>query len=255
MRYWLDASDKVRMVTLIIWLEEMSRYNADNPLGGLLEYLEGLNMPIACSPLHDRDTYSAEDVRKWVRRNIDPDTGEVREDKLDFMPKVGDRKKAHVHVIIESKNPLPVDAENGMSWCGMFRDYYLDLKHSRFERVANPDAMKRYLCHLDDTTKFRYDVCDVHTFGGIKMGALLREDDFAKINTFNCCLQHAIDKKLRYYFQLLRWAYETGNYEYISCVKGNVSAFSNYFSSQRQAREDLAKAKRAKEMKEQNGEG
>lgn len=250
MKYWLESTDKQRLVTLIIWLEEMSGYNADNPYGGLLEYVQGLNIAAAVSPLHDQDTYTAEDVRKWIRRNIDPDTGEVREDKLDFLPKVGDRKKAHAHIIIESKNPLIVQTndETKLSWCAYFKDYGLDLQANRFQRVVNPDSAKRYLCHLDDEDKHLYNVLEVHTFGGIKMGALLRDDEFAKINAYNFCLQTAIEKKFRYYFQLVRWAHDTGNPDFIGSVKGNTSAFNNYFNSLRQAQADQAAARKKKEQ-------
>lgn len=253
MNLMLQPDEKVRMVTCIIWLEEMSHYNADNPLGGLLEYLEGLCMPIACSPLHDQDTYDAEDVRKWIRRHIDPKTGEVDEKFLDAMPKVGDQKKAHVHIIFESKSPLPAVAEPGkQSWTNVFVDYGLKLECYRFERVPHPDSLKRYLCHLDSVDKHRYPVLDIHTFGGIKMGCLLRTDDFVKENTFMFCMNYAIDNKYRYYSQLLHWALKQGDYEVLGCVRGNASTFVSYFNSQRQMREDAAKAKKAKQAAKQS---
>lgn len=240
--FMLQPGEKSRVVTVIIWLEEMAHYNADNPYGGLLQYLEGLRMPIACSPLHSLDEYDAEDVRKFIRRNIDPETGEVRAD-LDYIPRVGDKKKAHAHLILESKNPLLPE-----SWCSLFRDYGLDLKRTRFERVPHPDTLKRYLCHLDNPDKHRYPVLEIHCFGGIKMGALLRQDDFAKENAFMFCMNYAIDNNLRYYSQLLHWALKQGDYEILGCVRGNSATFSAYFASQRQMREDAARVKKARQL-------
>lgn len=233
----IHDGEQVRIVQIIVWYDEMVRYNADHPYESLVGYLGGLHMPIACSPLHQNDLYDEEDVRDWCRRH-DVCLGESPE-----QPHVGDRKKAHAHVIFESKA-----GRTNSWWCDLLRDFIPEIKKSRWQKVLHPDTAKRYLAHLDSPEKAQYSALDIHSFGGIKMGCLLREEEFVKINSFLYVLNYIDDNRIRYYHNVLRWARDTGDYEIISCVIGRTPAICKYLDSIREAiaakkkREDAQKA-------------
>lgn len=240
-RYFLEDGEKVRIVTVIIWYNEMCDYDSDNPYGALLAYCDSLHMPIAVSPLHDKDTYDEEDVRAWCRRH-DVCLGESPE-----QPKVGQKKKAHVHVIIESKG-----ARDWSFYGDLFAEYCerLNVRH-RWQKVLHPDSAKRYLCHLDNEDKAKYEPMSIHGFGGIKLQALLRDEEFVKLNAYMYVLNYIDDNKVAYYHQILRWARSTGDYEIVSCVIGRTPSIIAYISSIKQEKQD--KEARKKKIMEGGG--
>ena len=222
----LKEGEKARNVWCILWMEDLERLYPDNPYGALLQYLEGLKIPCAVSPIHDNDVYSPEDVANWCRRHIDPDTGEVREDSVSLTPRVGDPKKAHVHLYIEYKNPV-----TRMYLSDEIMAEFIEIKHNRWERVIHPDTAKCYLCHKGYPDKYQYPATGIHSFGAIKMECLLRTDEFAKVNTFIAVQEYCIDNNIKHYHVLVRWAMGTGDYQVISCVIGRASHFAYYFRS------------------------
>lgn len=226
--YMLKAGEKARIVWVIVWLEDIERlYSDKDPYAVILDYMQSLHQPCAVSPVHDKDTYSVEDVRNWTRRHIDPDTGEVKEECRDTMPVVGQPKKAHVHIYLEFKNPV------GPDYLSKHMKDLLPIKENRWERVIYPDSAKRYLAHMDEqeSGKYRYACTDIHSFGGVKMDCLLREDDFIKVNTLIACQSYIEDNHVRHYHVLARWAFSTGDYMIIACVTGRAAYFANFFRS------------------------
>lgn len=236
----LQPGEKARNVWVIVWLEDLERLYPENPYGELLSYLSGLHIPCACSPLHTKDTYDEEDVKKWRRRHIDKETGEVAEDCVGSMPNVGDHKKGHAHVYFEFPNPV------GREYLSdKVMGELLPIRYNAWERVIHPDTAKRYLCHMDDPDKYRYPITEIHCFGDIKMAALLRPDEFTKINTLIACQNYIEENKVRHYHKLVNWAKRTGDYELISCVAGRASHFVSYFrsiSDEKREREEARKA-------------
>lgn len=228
----LKPDEKARIIWGRIWMEDLERLYPDNPYGVLLEYLSGLKTSCACSPIHDRDEYTAQDVRDWCRRHIDPDTGEVREDDVKLMPRVGDSKKAHVHVLFEFKNPVTP------AYLSKRLEGLIKIAPNRWERVLHPDAAKMYLAHKGFEDKYQYSPMEIHSFGAIKMACLLRQDDFAKANDLITVMHYIADNNVNHYHVLADWAIKTGDYGIIACVTGRASHFAYYFRSKSDMRRE-----------------
>jgi hypothetical protein len=75
----------------------------------------------------------------------------------DFDIETGELKKAHYHVIMSFKTP------RNLKTIINYFSAYEQFKPNSFERIRNINGAKRYLIHLDDGDKHRYDVSEVHT--------------------------------------------------------------------------------------------
>lgn len=91
------------------------------------------------SPLHDKD--------------VEP-TGEV--------------KKAHYHVVLSFKNPCSFDKAKEV-----FQAINAVVPPESQCKVKDFKQMARYLCHLDQPNKHRYDVSDVVSIGAIDYAAFV----------------------------------------------------------------------------------
>ena len=165
------GTEKARNVTATIYAEDISSY------GALLEYLDGLHIPCALSPLHDADTFTERDIKKWVTRHTDKESGEVAKDAiLAGMPTVGQHKKSHYHVLL--RYPGPVDAQR----CSNDFADLVTIRPQAWQKVGNVDSMLRYFAHLDSPEKTRYNALDIKGFGGIDLSALLRTSKVSNIS-------------------------------------------------------------------------
>ena len=71
----------------------------------------------------------------------------------------GTDKKAHYHVLIMFENPRSLAAVSRLAVrCGAVNGFVEPLK--------NAVAYARYLCHMDNPNKYRYESCEVTSFGG-----------------------------------------------------------------------------------------
>lgn len=71
----------------------------------------------------------------------------------------GTDKKAHYHVLIMFENPRSLTAVSRLAKrCGAVNGFVEPLK--------NAVAYARYLCHMDNPNKYRYESCEVTSFGG-----------------------------------------------------------------------------------------
>ena len=68
---------KARNVMFLAYLKDWGK-----TYGQLLEYLDDLHMPCACSPVHDSDTFTENDVKNWVERHLDKETGEIAKEAI-----------------------------------------------------------------------------------------------------------------------------------------------------------------------------
>ena len=75
----------------------------------------------------------------------------------DFDIETGELKKAHYHVIMSFKTPRKLRTITN------YFSAYEQFKPNSFERIRNITGAKRYLIHLDDGDKHRYDVSEVVT--------------------------------------------------------------------------------------------
>lgn len=104
-----------------------------------LEILSEQLVESLVSPLHDKD--------------VEP-TGEL--------------KKAHYHVVLSYSNPTTYEKA-----CEVFSMIKAVVPPERDSRVKDFRQMARYLCHLDQPNKHRYNTCDVISFGAIEYEALV----------------------------------------------------------------------------------
>lgn len=238
------GTGKARNVTVIIWLEELEKVGSN--YWGFVGFLQGLNIQAVVSPLHDSDAYTAEDVRKWVKRKesevgiekmYDAETGELLPIWSDVMPKVGDAKKAHVHVLLKFAGVRTAEYLSGL-----FADFGLEIGVWRWQKVEHLEAMIRYFAHMDQPDKHEYAPMDIIGFGGIDLSCVTHQDANSRIRTLMRVQKHIEDHKIRSYHVLSSWAFATRDSDVISCVCGRSSHFIGYFRSVRD--DELAKKAR-----------
>lgn len=242
----LLGDGKARNVACIIWLEELQALK----LGywDLAGYLQSLAVPIVISPLHDRDRYTPEDVRKWLRRNpdvYDEETGEIAPENVDRVPKVNDAKKAHIHVMVRAAGP-----KCAADFSALFEDLGLNIASHRWEKVEHVESMIRYFAHLDQPDKARYSAFDVLGFGGIDLSCLLKTDVNSKVKVL-CEVQELVLKNgIKYFHELSHMAFKTKDLDYINCVTGRSGYWIGYFNSVNN--KEIAAHKKRKEVAENN---
>lgn len=120
---------KARAFAFLIYPESWPTWRHD---------LSGLHMPVVVSPLHDRDVWTDEDELN------DPEHV------------AGTAKKPHRHAIISWGNATTIRAALNM----------LDPWVKYVEPVGSYSGYCRYLLHLDDEDKARYDATDVVCLSG-----------------------------------------------------------------------------------------
>lgn len=138
-----DSDQKRRAFTFVVWPESTD-------MAALFQAFQNLHVPIAVSPLHDRD-----------------------------MTDDNELKKPHYHVVIRFPNPRyldPVRSAIGkvLVSCSKVLSSDSDIEDPKYyvQPVYDYPSMIRYLCHLDNPEKARYDVSRVITFGFIDISAL-----------------------------------------------------------------------------------
>jgi len=92
----------------------------------------------------------------------------------DVLPD-GEQKKPHYHVLISFKNPTTREtaADTMERWgCVVQRHWPKPGEPDSF-KVKDFKQAARYLCHLDQADKHRYEIQDVQTIGAIDYAALV----------------------------------------------------------------------------------
>lgn len=180
----------------------------DEKLPQLLEYLTSVHIMALISPLHNEDRWTKTDIARYIAHQekrykvkIDPNaetwerpTGSYivingnRQQKTETVavPKVGDFKKAHRHVVIKYGVSVPVEQVYRE-----FADAGWDILY--FEEVRNEFSIIRYLVHMDNPEKFRYKRSEVISLGGFDTKPLFDETKVDKSKTFAALLDY-IDK-------------------------------------------------------------
>lgn len=227
--------DKARNVTCNVYLKDW-----DKTYGELMEYLDDLHIPCACSPIHDKDTYTQADVNKWVKAHLDKNTGEIAEEALKAgIPAVGGQKKEHVHVLLCAHGPMTVEW-----WEKKFEDFH---HIGYWQQVNSVPSLLRYFAHMDSPEKHQYSCLEVHGFGGIDLSPLLKTSKVSNISTLLDVMDYMMQNKVKHYSQLVKWAISTADMDTISCVTGRASFFANYFKSETdQRRERMLKEEMVK---------
>lgn len=106
---------------------------------GWMALLEQAHVPMALSPLHDADFWTADDELSNPNH------------------RAGERKKEHYHLVIYFESLK--SANQALSLLE-------PLGVSFVEPVESPRSYNRYLCHLDQPQKATYDVREIRRFNG-----------------------------------------------------------------------------------------
>lgn len=230
------TGEKARNILGLVYIEDLEK--AGHTYGDLLAYLDGMTCQCACSPVHDKDRFTSEDVRKWCEMHIDPETGDLDTAYVDSAPYVGKPKKPHVHLVFKFKGPMTAN-ELTERMAGL-----LPLRPTIWEKCLDVDSTLMYFAHMRSPQKAQYSAYDIHGFGGIDLSCLSKTNDVEKANTFRDIWQYVQDNQVKTYHTLVNIAMKTGSYDWINCIKGNGSTWRAYFQSQREERMDKAAKKR-----------
>lgn len=224
----LKPDEGARNMGCIVWLEDLER--AGMTYGDYIGFLADLHMAVVCSPVHDRDQYTAEDVRGWVKRHIDPDTGEVAGEYSNAQPSVGDHKKPHIHTYFCHKGqrkPKYMSEVMGDFIPGL-------IAPNRWALVPDWGRIVRYCAHMDSPDKAQYSPFDVLSFGNADVSALSEDTNVDKLAVSLEIEQAIRTERIKNYWQLNQWANATGDRELMSVVKGRTAYFVSLFNARRQ---------------------
>lgn len=226
--------------------------DADEVFGNLVDFLTSNHFSAAISPLHDKDVWTPEEVQSWIESQISLYSGgyqgetymrsidwnapfytrpprrswqkqehrwiEIPEEKVTI-PHPDDLKKPHFHVYVR--------LDYSMTAIQMI-EKFAKLKVTYFEPVNSERGYIRYLAHLDNPEKFRYNILDVCTLGGVDISPIFQQTEQDKINMY-ADLFHLIEKyKPKNVFQLTKLAVE--DYKMFCEVKGNHGFWSRYLT-------------------------
>lgn len=136
----------------------------ESAVDGWTDIIASWHLPALVSPIHDRD---------------------VKEG--------GELKKPHYHVMVSFKT--------GAVTGSYVKQLFDSIGGVGLERVKSERGMARYLCHLDDENKVKYDPEDVISFGGYEYGAFLTEKN-------NDDVKRA--EKMRITAEIMHWCMDEG---------------------------------------------
>lgn len=245
--YMMLPKERRRNITGLVYADDarkaigagMYSPHGDDWYADLLSYMAGMHVPCAVSPVHD-DLYDLEGIKKWMERHtVD---GKLDPAYAGKVPKVGDVKPLHAHVMIcypggKTRDNVTDEMEG-----------YCHIRPTMWQNVKSVDSMLRYFCHLDeiDPAKNHYDVRDLYAFGGLDVSALYKTNQERNSSILWRVTQEAMDRKFRHYSQLVRWAHAEKDYDVWNIVTGRAAYFAAYFKGLYDERQE-AEAQRKKE--------
>lgn len=229
------TGEKVRNVIVLIYIEDLEAAGTD--YFGLLEYLASLHMECCCSPIHNRDKFTGEDVRTWCEQHIDSETGDLDVKYVDNAPYVGKPKKPHVHVLF--KGPSQQNAE----WWSNLMAGLLEIRVTMWDKCLSVKGSIRYWCHMDDPNKAQYSKFDVMGFAGIDLSPLDRIDTRSANQLADVVYDMIQDYNLMYFHELMDTAAKFGDEELMGYLRGSHALWKGYLGSKAQKRRDSENAK------------
>lgn len=241
-----DTGEKVRNVICLIYIEDLEACGAT--YGDLLAYLDSLHMEACVSPIHDRDCFTADDVWKWCERHIDPETGDLDIKYVDDAPYVGKPKKPHCHLLLKNT------AQQNAFWYSDLLSGVVDIRPSLWDKCVSVTGSMRYWAHMDSPEKAQYSPMGIHGFGGIDMSCLMKRDETTNVALAAAVHDMVTQHNCRYFHELVDLAYEVGDVDLVSYLRGQGAFWSNYMNSRAAKRRDEF-AKRARNNVENSGCG
>lgn len=189
-------------------------YAENHDQAEIMERLNEMHLKWFLSPIHDLDTWKESDIEKKLKKaQEDFEKSHITTDEYDDiinnMPKAGDSKKAHYHVIIMfdgNKSPKQIKA------------MFAEIDGVGCEKVSDLRAMSRYLCHLDEGgLKPLYSVDDIRQGGGADYRSTARSDCERVVNLQEILL-FIKSHELVSYDDLLDLLIDSGMTDYLDLV-------------------------------------
>lgn len=192
--------------------------------GELLDYLADLQIPCACSPVHDKDTYTKKQVEDWIKAHTI--NGKLTADAIaEGVPEIESQKKPHVHCMF-----CLGDGPRDLKW---WHDLLLPFHEvNYFQAVIDKGTLLRYFAHMDNPEKAQYNMDFIHAFGGLDTSALHKTSDSQKVLTLIEVMEYIFENNVHHYHKLVKYAFSTGDYDVINCVSGRATYFAHYFKSE-----------------------
>lgn len=234
----LDPNEGARNMGNLVWLEDLEKRGLS--YGDLLGFLEGLHWKCVCSPIHDRDVYTVDDVKGWKKRHTNKETHEISEEDLQRCPEVGAPKKPHIHVYHCFKG-----ARKPKDIAKYWSEFIPEVTEKRFVYVPDWGSIVRYCAHMDAPNKAQYDPCSIHGFANADISSIWDASNFNKTEMLLELHKVIKEKRIPNYKRLMNYALTTGDVNMIGYVKGNHSHFMGYFAADRQEKCDRAAKKTA----------
>lgn len=195
----------------------------------LVNAIKRLKTPAAISPLHKDDVWDEMAVEEWLAKN----KGEAA--ALRNIPKVGEKKKPHWHVLLRfkgNKRKHQIDA-----WVATFTD-------SNACAIVPPDADGdlRYMAHLDDPDKAQYDVADIQLFGGIDPAPLYRQTELQAFGTVANMIDIIKDNDLDNFADFVDAVFSMEEYAPVSSLMKYSTFYDKYLNAYAQKRVSKSRA-------------
>lgn len=204
----MHDGQKTRNGSVIVYQEHVTQERLD-------ELLEEMGVKIARSPLHDKDKYDKNSVRKWERSHKDPTPEE-----LERKPKVGEYKKAHWHVPFQLTGPRTL-----ANILDMFPE---ELHVTSVWKEPDPEHAIRYMCHLDSKNKEKYSIDGVEGFGGIDLSPLERLTEQDKANDIAFICKHIKEDEVTNFYDLANWVIQGQDYQLFTSIVSRTTFYKNY---------------------------
>lgn len=228
--------ERMRVACFIGWPDSMDCDAIDRRI-------EEAHCQGAKSPLHEKDAYDSYDLLAYYKRQCDAvkwmlkDQGEDGIDEwvsdwseklhnvLDFVPKVGDYKKSHYHYLV---------AFRGMKSVTQIRQALGLPSNHPVLKVEDKGGYLRYMCHLDNPDKVRYDITEIKPFGGIDLSALTSISEMEQMDYSDQITSKILSGGIRNMGDLVRWAMEVGDWQLRREVKRSAYYWRAILDSMRE---------------------
>lgn len=154
--------------------------------------------------LHDKDTYTQDNIDDFVEKN-----------KIQPPWKVGDIKKSHYHVILKFKNPRSLDKlkkELGIEHLETCNFYYY----------------ARYLIHKDNPRKFQYNENEIVTNIGLNIHNALKKDYNSQEQDTRLLLDYIFSRMNQSYVSLKNVTEYAMENDLLLDLKKNINFYSRF---------------------------
>lgn len=173
------------------------------------DILKDTGLPIAISPLHDKDTVTEHDM--------------IIDKERHSGYKIGDLKKSHYHVLVVYRNPTTKNC--------VFKTFCEPLNTKRLMGFSGIKKRYEYLIHLNEIDKFHYDVMDIQTINEFNLKDFIEltsseKDEIIKLIIMQIWQTHIVE-----YSQLVD--FYINDYDKFKLIREYCFFFKNYLNSVR----------------------